>query len=277
MRSGAVPAEQQPRHPVGQHPGLARAGVGRHPARGGGRRRPDLRRDRRRHRHSPLRRVAVRPLALARQVVVVAVVALQPLRAQPRDVAAARPLVVGDQRARAASRSASWPPASASSASALQLPSPSSSRCAARPRRHALEAARFGDRRLERQLQVEGVGVPARRHRARLVVVDRVAAVRGAVDPVGAGGDGEGEGEAIHVAAAVAPRGRAAGPGRGGWPLRPGTIRRRDRAAPSRPRAPPARAPRRPARRGRSPHRSPARPRASPRRWRRRRHRARRG
>ena len=85
LRLGA--GEQQPRHPVGQHPGLARAGVGGDPARRVGPRRAHLApRSRRSCPGLRVGLVAVGPLAPPRQVVVVARVLARP---QARDEAGA--------------------------------------------------------------------------------------------------------------------------------------------------------------------------------------------
>ena len=72
LRLGA--GEQQPRHPVDQDPGLARAGVGGDPGRGVGAARPAPARASASFIAPPpvVGRVAVGPFAVARQVVVVA-------------------------------------------------------------------------------------------------------------------------------------------------------------------------------------------------------------
>lgn len=190
MRAGSV---REPRHPVGEDAGLARAGVGRgNPARLGragdgiwasiaaftsrlplARRRPTTRRAGRGGRSR--RRTSAAPAGGGRR------------RPCPGPANWRRRRGSGPRRRRCRPRCSRG--AAGVDAEHLEM--------GRGPGGQAREAARGGNSHFEVKLEIEVEIAPGRRL-AGLVVVDREGAVRPDIDAVGLGGDREGEGGVLH-------------------------------------------------------------------------------
>ncbi len=199
LRLGA--GEQQAGDPVGEHAGLAGAGVGGDPARRRGGRGADLGGGGLVSHHASSVLVAVGPLAEARELVVVAAPG-QLLRPQAGGEAVRRVLIVGDQGAEPLPQGGEGVGIGVERQGLALLAELQQLEVQGAAGRQRLEAAGLEDGGLERQLEVEGARLGGAGAGAGLVVVDRVAAGQ-PVDAVGAGGDGEGVGEAVDRAAAL--------------------------------------------------------------------------